>query len=129
MKKKARFISLLAGVIWLFLMSGCGGSADGGGDGHGPAGRETVTVAFWSDQLTENYGAYLQETFPEVDFVFYVATNSTDFYRFKEENGDLPDILTVRRFSLSDVAAWRDALLDLSDSWLANQFPQAYLRN
>lgn len=123
MRKRTGFGFLLAGVVSLLLLSGCGG------DGRKPAERETVTVALWSDQLTENYGAYLQETFPEVDFVFYVATNSTDFYRFKEENGDLPDILTVRRFSLSDVASWRDSLLDLSDSRLANQFPQAYLRS
>lgn len=123
MRKKTRFIFLAAGMVFLFLLSGCGG------DGGDPEKKETVTVAFWSDQLTENYGSYLQETFPEVDFVFYVATNSTDFYRFKEENGDLPDILTVRRFSLSDMASWRDSLLDLSDSWLANQFPQTYLRS
>ncbi|MCM1236160.1 MAG: ABC transporter substrate-binding protein, partial [Ruminococcus flavefaciens] len=75
------------------------------------------------------YASYLQDCFPEVDFTFYVATNSTDFYRFKKEQGDLPDILTVRRFALRDVAEWRDALLDLSDTELANTFPQSYLRS
>ncbi|MCM1537557.1 MAG: ABC transporter substrate-binding protein [bacterium] len=111
---------LLAAAMLLLLLSGCG-KADGK--------KEQVTIAFWSDQLTESYGAYLQETFPDVEFTFYVATNSTDFYRFKEQQGDLPDILTVRRFALRDVAEWKEALMDLSDTELANTFHQSYLRN
>lgn len=91
--------------------------------------REQVTVALWSDQLTERYTAYLQERFPQVDFTFYVATNSTDFYRFKLEQDDLPDILTVRRFALRDVAGWKDALLDVSATDLVSAFPQSYLRS
>ncbi len=117
MKKRTR-LYLLA-FLALLLLSGCK-AADR---------RERVTVAFWSDQLTERYGQYLCETFPEVEFEFYVATNSTDFYRFKEARGDLPDILTVRRFSLNDVSGWRDALMDLSDSELVNAFHHAYLRS
>lgn len=79
--------------------------------------------------MTERYGAYLQETFPEVDFVFYTATNSADFYRFKFESGDLPDILTLRRFSLRDVEGWKDALLDLGGTDLAGSFHPSYLRS
>ena len=67
--------------------------------------------------------------FRSVDFVFYTATNSSDFYRFKERQGDLPDILTLRRFSLNDVADWKDSLADLSDSGLTAAFPQSYLRS
>ncbi|MCM1046619.1 MAG: extracellular solute-binding protein [Candidatus Gastranaerophilales bacterium] len=58
-----------------------------------------------------------------------MATNSTDFYRFKQEMGDLPDILTVRRFALRDVVEWKDALMDLSDTELANTFSHSYLRS
>ena len=124
MRRKTWLAPLLAGLV---LLAGCGEGPAARPEADG--GRETVTVALWSDQLTERYGTYLQETFPEVDFSFYVATNSTDFYRFKERHGDLPDILTVRRFALRDVADWRDSLLDLSDSQLANTFPQSYLRS
>ena len=116
---------LLAAAMLLTLLPGCGG--DQGGTGRD--GRETVTIALWSDQLTEQYTSYLQDAFPDVDFQFYTATNSTDFYRFKAEQGALPDILTVRRFALSDVADWKEELLDLSDTELANTFPQAYLRS
>lgn len=92
-------------------------------------GRERVTVAFWGDQLTESYGKYLQEKFPEVDFTFYAATNSTDFYRFKNDRKDLPDILTVRRFSLRDVENLKDALMDLSNTELANMYNPSYLHS
>lgn len=120
---------LLAGAAAL-LLAGCGTKKPDIPSGPETAeDREPVSVAFWSDQLTERYGKYLQETFPEVEFEFYVAANSTDFYRFKEERGDLPDILTVRRFSLNDVASWKDSLMDLSDSELATAFPQSYLRS
>ncbi|MCM1055570.1 MAG: extracellular solute-binding protein [Bacteroides sp.] len=91
--------------------------------------KEQVTIALWSDQLTEQYGKYLQESFPEVDFTFYVATNSADFFRFKEERGDLPDILTVRRFALRDVADWKDSLMDLGNTELAGMFHPSYLRS
>lgn len=116
--------SFLLALAALLLLSGCGGHTAGQRDG-----RETVTVALWSDQLTAGYGQYLRQAFPEVDFVFYTATNSSDFYRFKERQGDLPDILTLRRFSLNDVADWKDSLADLSDSGLTAAFPQSYLRS
>ncbi|MCM1123188.1 MAG: extracellular solute-binding protein [Eubacterium sp.] len=122
---KKCFSLVMAAVLFAAVLSGCGGKEAS----TEKSGREQVTVALWSDQLTERYAPYLQERFPEVDFTFYVATNSTDFYRFKQERGDLPDILTVRRFALRDVAGWKDALLDLSDTELANTFPQTYLRS
>lgn len=120
-----KWFSLIMMAALLAVLSGCSGKDDS----QEGSGRQQVTVALWSDQLTERYASYLQERFPEVDFTFYVATNSTDFYRFKQERGDLPDILTVRRFALRDVAGWRDSLLDLSDTELANTFPQPYLRS
>ncbi|MDE6880648.1 MAG: hypothetical protein K2P20_04740 [Oscillospiraceae bacterium] len=118
MRRTKRPVLFWAGLALFLLLSGCGSGK-----------REKVTVALWSDQLTERYGTYLQNRFPEVEFEFYVATNSTDFYRFKQKSGDLPDILTVRRFSLQDVEDWRGALLDLSSTELANTFHQSYLRS
>lgn len=112
----------LAVVLALSVFSGCSRSS-------ARDERQTVTVALWSDQLTERYAQYLQENFPDVDFEFYVATNSTDFYQFKQERGDLPDILTVRRFALRDVADWKDSLMDLGGTELAGTFPQTYLRS
>ncbi|MDO5417339.1 MAG: extracellular solute-binding protein [Lachnospiraceae bacterium] len=92
-------------------------------------GKETVSVALWGGQLLEGYTGYLQEQFPEVEFEFYLASNTTDYYRFCQEKGKLPDILTVRRFSLNDVKNLKDELMDLSDTDLANSFYQSYLRS
>lgn len=128
MKTKKQAALFLASILCASLLAGCKGSGAGQEERQKDE-REKVTIAFWGDQLTEHYGAYLQDEFPDVELEFYVATNSTDFYRFKEELGDLPDILTVRRFSLNDVADWKDSLMDLSDSQLANSFYQTYLRN
>lgn len=123
MTKKIKFLALLAAaVLSPAALSGCDKAETAGA-------ADTVTIALWSDQLTERYAGYLQSRFPEVDFEFYVATNSADFYRFKQENGDLPDILTVRRFSLNDVSDWRGALMDLGGTDLANMYYQSYLRN
>lgn len=118
-KMKRTLCLLLAGLLLASVLSGCGKTKK----------REQVTIAFWGDQLTETYGEYLRDRFPDVEFTFYAANNSTDFYRFKEEKGDLPDILTVRRFALRDVACLKDALMDLSDTELVNTFHQAYLHN
>ncbi len=126
MQKKKCPVFLLAGLILIAGLNGCGKKTVGSGTAEK---KETVTVAFWSDQLTENYGQYLQKTFPEVDFEFYVITNSTDYYRFRAERKALPDILTVRRFSLGDVASFKDSLMDLSDTELAGTFHQSYLRS
>ncbi len=130
-KKRTWFTVFMAGVLSMALFGGCGREA---ADGEAvpkdaDSARDKVTISLWSDQLTEHYATYLQERFPDVDFTFYVATNSTDFYRFKEACGDLPDILTVRRFALSEVAPWKDSLMDLSDSDLANTFHQSYLHS
>lgn len=80
---KKRSVLLCAAAVLLALLSGCSGENKLGGK----AEREQVTIALWSDQLTEHYAKYLQDTFPEVEFTFYAATNSTDFYRFKQEQG------------------------------------------
>lgn len=121
-----KHLSLILSVaIFSVLLSGCNINNKASAKNE----KEHVTIAFWSDQLTEQYGKYLQESFPSVDFTFYVATNSTDFFRFKDKQGDLPDILTVRRFALRDVEDWRESLMDLSDTEIANTFHQSYLRS
>lgn len=90
---------------------------------------QTVSVALWGNQLLENYAPWLAEQYPDVDFEFYVVNNSIDYYKFRNKNDELPDIMTVRRFSLRDVEDLKGELLDLSDTKLANSFYQSYLRN
>lgn len=124
MKKKKLISGLLCLAMTATLLGGCAGqktteeTADG---------KEKVTIALWGNQLLEHYTEYLCDSFPDVEFEFTLATNSTDFYRFLNDHDDLPDILTVRRFSLKDAVLLKDMLYDLGDTELASTFYGTYL--
>ncbi len=94
-----------------------------------PAPREKVRVALWGGELQAHFTTYLCEKFPDVDFEFSLATNSTDYYRYLAEHDDLPDIFTVRRFSLSDVVELKEKLYDLSNTKAASFFYGSYLES
>lgn len=89
--------------------------------------KEKVTIALWGNALLQTYAPYLVEKFPDVEFEFELAVNSTDYYRYLNERDSLPDIMTVRRFSLGDVTGLKDSLYDLSDTDLASTFYGTYL--
>ena len=118
---------LLALAAAAAMLAGCG--AQTAGSEPEESKKEKVTVALWGTQLLENYTQYLCDTFPEVEFEFTLATNSTDFYRYRNDHDDLPDILTVRRFSLKDAVLIKELLYDLSDTELASTFYGTYLDN
>ena len=89
--------------------------------------KEKVVVACWGNQMLDGYAPYLCEQFPQVEFEFVLVTNSTDYYRFRQDHGDMPDILTVRRFALKDAVLLKDYLYDLSNTELANTYYGSYL--
>ena len=76
--------------------------------------EETITVYLWSTKLYEKYAPYIQEQLPDINIEFVVGNNDLDFYRFLNENGGLPDIITCCRFSLHDASPLKDSLMDLS---------------
>ncbi|MGN0701879.1 MAG: 5'-nucleotidase C-terminal domain-containing protein [Lentihominibacter sp.] len=123
MKARKLLCLLLVSVMMLSLLAGCGGAASESGE------KQKVTVALWGAQLLENYTQFLCDEFPDVDFEFTLATNSTDFYRFMNEHEDLPDIMTVRRFSMNDAGLIKDMMYDLGDTELASEFYGTYLEN
>ena len=127
LKMKKLFCGLMALVMTATALTGCGGNTTDSAKKKG--GKETVSVVLWGTQLLENYTQYLCDTFPEVEFEFSLATNSTDFYRYLNDHNDLPDIMTVRRFSLRDAVLIKDLLYDLSDTDLASTFYGSYLEN
>ena len=127
MKLKKLVCLLLAVVMAAAMLPGCGAQTSGSEKTENK--KEKVTVALWGTQLLENYAQYLCDTFPEVEFEFFLATNSTDFYRYLNDHDDLPDILTVRRFSLKDAVLIKDLLYDLCDTELASTFYGTYLDN
>ena len=58
---------------------------------------------------------------------FIVGNNDLDFYRFLNENGGLPDIITCCRFSLHDAAPLKDSLMNLATTNEAGAVYNAYL--
>ncbi|MDD6232260.1 MAG: extracellular solute-binding protein [Frisingicoccus sp.] len=130
MKKITCF--LLSLVMAATMLTGCGSqSTNSGTAGEKSTSqaekKEKVVVACWGNQMLDSYTQYLCDLFPQVEFEFVLATNSTDYYRFRQDHDDMPDILTVRRFALKDAVLLKDYLYDLSNTELANTYYGSYL--
>ena len=123
-KKRSRALSvLLMMVAAIVLLPGCGGKRAEKED------AETITVYLWSTKLYEKYAPYIQEQLPDINVEFVVGNNNLDFYRFLNENGGLPDIITCCRFSLHDASPLKDSLMDLSTTNAAGAVYDTYLNN
>ena len=123
-KKWSRVLTvLLATVTAVSLLSGCGAKSAEKED------AETITVYLWSTNLYEKYAPYIQEQLPDINVEFVVGNNSLDFYKFLDENGGLPDIITCCRFSLHDASPLKDSLMDLSTTNEAGAVYDTYLSN
>ena len=123
---------LLSFVLTAAMLVACGGrstSSGTSGENSIPQAetKEKVVVACWGNQMLDSYTQYLCDLFPQVEFEFVLATNSTDYYRFRQDHDDMPDILTVRRFALKDAVLLKDYLYDLSNTELANTYYGSYL--
>lgn len=128
MKKMTSLILSL--IMAVCLLAGCGSQDSGSVKPEKNAGeKEKVSIALWGNQMLENYSQFLCDTFPDVEFEFTLATNSTDYYRYLNDHDDLPDIMTVRRFSLKDAVLLKDMLYDLGDTELASTYYGTYLEN
>ena len=126
MKKKKRNKLLAVFLVMatvLSLLAGCGGKSAEKED------AETITVYLWSTNLYEAYAPYIQEQLPDINIEFVVGNNDLDFYRFLEENGGLPDIITCCRFSLHDASPLKDSLMDLATTNVAGAVYNTYLNN
>ena len=130
MKKKPlhRISSLLAAtVLGLFLLTGCAGKSTEAVQAQEDA--DTIQVYLWTNSLYEKYAPYVQAHLPDVNIEFIVGNNDLDFYKFLQENGGLPDIITCCRFSLHDAAPLKDSLMDLATTNEAGAVYNTYLNN
>lgn len=91
--------------------------------------KTVVRIALCQRDMQEGVPQLMREKFPDVSFEFTLAVNSADYYEYLNEHGDLPDILTVRRFSLRDSLQLKDALVDVSQTDFAANYYQNYLQN
>ena len=90
---------------------------------------QTIQVYLWSTSLYETYAPYIQSQLPDVNIEFIVGNNDLDFYKFLQENGGLPDIITCCRFSLHDAAPLKDSLMNLALTNEAGAVYNTYLNS
>ena len=122
-KRNRKISALMVLVMGALLMTGCGGKSTEKED------AETLTVYLWSTNLYDKYAPYIQEQLPNINIEFVVGNNDLDFYKFLDENGGLPDIITCCRFSLHDASPLKDSLMDLSTTNEAGAVYNTYLNN
>ena len=123
-----RLISALAAlVIGLSVLTGCGTKTAENVEKQEDA--QTIQVYLWSTSLYETYAPYIQSQLPDVNIEFIVGNNDLDFYKFLQENGGLPDIITCCRFSLHDAAPLKDSLMNLALTNEAGAVYNTYLNS
>lgn len=118
MKRKKGLLCVLATVVLLGL-TGCGSKQE----------DNKITVYLHNPNLLQYYAPTLQEMVPEAELEFVVGRDTVDFFVFKQENGDLPDIITVGNLSARDAIKINDYLLDISQTDTAASFYETYLEN
>ena len=86
------FSVLMALVMAVSLLTGCGTKNAENVEKQEDA--QTIQVYLWTNSLYETYAPYIQSQLPDVNIEFIVGNNDLDFYKFLQENGGLPDIIT-----------------------------------
>ena len=123
-KKRKRGLFFLLAVLAAAacLLTGCGTQKS-----EAQEDAETIQVYLWNTTLYEKYAPYIQSQLPDVNIEFIVGNNDLDFYKFLNENGGLPDIITCCRFSLHDAAPLKDSLMNLATTNEAGAVYNPYL--
>ena len=127
-KTLRRLVSVLAALVMaVSLLAGCGTKTAERVQEQEDA--QTIQVYLWSTSLYETYAPYVQSQLSDVNIEFIVGNNDLDFYKFLQENGGLPDIITCCRFSLHDAAPLKDSLMNLAMTNEAGAVYNTYLNS
>ena len=123
-----RLVSVLAALVMaVSLLTGCGTKSPEEVEKQEDA--QTIQVYLWTNSLYETYAPYIQSQLPDVNVEFIVGNNDLDFYKFLQQNGGLPDIITCCRFSLHDAAPLKDSLMNLAMTNEAGAVYNTYLNS
>ena len=127
-RTRHRLVSaLLALVVGFSLLTGCGIKSPEEVEKQEDA--RTIQVYLWTNSLYGTYAPYIQSQLPDVNIEFIVGNNDLDFYKFLQQNGGLPDIITCCRFSLHDAAPLKDSLMNLALTNEAGAVYNTYLNS
>ena len=127
-RTRHRLVSaLLALVVGLSLLTGCGTKSPEEVEKQEDA--QTIQVYLWTNSLYGTYAPYIQSQLPDVNVEFIVGNNDLDFYKFLQQNGGLPDIITCCRFSLHDAAPLKGSLMNLAMTNEAGAVYNTYLNS
>lgn len=99
------------------LLSGCGAQSRSA-----EAKSDPLTVYVWDNNLIEYVAPYIKEQIPDQEIEFIAGNNNVDLYNYLEEHGELPDIITTRRFSEKDAEALQPYLLDFGSYDIVSQY-------
>ena len=121
------FSVLMALVMAVSMLTGCGTKNAESVEKKEDA--QTIQVYLWTTSLYDTYASYIQAQLPDVNIEFIVGNNDLDFYKFLNENGGLPDIITSCRFSLHDAAPLKDSLMNLALTNEAGAVYNTYLNS
>lgn len=73
---------------------------------------DKLTVYLWDRELLTSFTPYLHEQFPDSNIEVIAGCNDTALYSYLNEHGELPDIITVRRYSGTDAKDLEPYLMD-----------------
>lgn len=121
-KRKIIAVVLTALLVVSAIFTGCGTDS-------AQTEKPKVRIALCLYSLMEGIPDKLREKYPDVEFEFTLANNSIDYYAYLYRHNDLPDIITLRRFSLRDSLVLKDTLADLSTTDFAATYYHNYIQN
>lgn len=116
MKKKRILSRLLVLACLMSLLPACASQRSAKGK------NDHLTVYLWNNNMIEYVVPYIKEQIPDREIEFIVGNNNVDLYNYLEEHGDLPDVITTRRFSQKDAEALQPYLLDMSAYDVVSEF-------
>ncbi len=111
MKKRKIWMVPLCAAVLLTTLGGCGVSNEKQAESTQEA--EPLTVYLWETTLFDEFTAYVKEQCPELNIEFIAGNNNVFLYDYLEKHGELPDIITTRRFSAADAKNLSPYLMDL----------------
>ena len=99
--------ALAAVMLTAVMLTGCSSEQE-------KAARDSkvLTVYLWDTDLIKDLAPYIHEQMPDKDIEFIAGNNDLDLYHYFQEHGELPDIITVRRFAGTDAKDLQPYLMD-----------------